>query len=103
MGIQSAAIRGAGVTGVTTTYITGTWTALGSAIGVRLRGGGAARSAGSPSRLQEAVVLAYPVSAFAAAASFKYWHAGAVLIPVGSLALVVLLVSRSGWTERPDE
>jgi uncharacterized membrane protein YoaK (UPF0700 family) len=103
MGTQSAAIRGAGVTGVTTTYITGTWTALSSAIGARLRGGEAHRLTRSPLRRQAAVVLGYPISAFATAATFRYWHAGAMLIPVSSLALVIVLLGRSRWTGRPGE
>lgn len=99
MGTQSAAIRSAGVTGVSTTYITGTWVAMSGAIGARLRGGGAPRFAGLPLRRQVGVVLGYPVAAFTAAAIFMYWHAGAVLIPVSAQPLVILLLSRSRrWT-----
>lgn len=88
MGAQSAVVRRWGKTGVSTTYITGTWTALSVGVASRLRGGAATAGTG-PLRRQATVLGLYALSALAVAAAFTAWQARAVLIPVALLAVAV--------------
>lgn len=98
MGVQSAAVRALGVSGVTTTYITGTWTSMVSGLVTRLR---AQRPAGrrsghppSPSRgvgLQAAVVGVYVLTAIAGAATETAWRLAAALLPAVAVGLVVVV------------
>jgi uncharacterized membrane protein YoaK (UPF0700 family) len=88
IGIQSAIVRRLRVPDVTTTYITGTWAALSTAIGARV-----ARRPGlewTVHARQAGVVALYPVGALAVAGAFRLWHGYATLIPTGLLTVVVV-------------
>lgn len=92
MGAQSALVRSLAVP-VSTTYITGTWTALSAGVASRLRP--SARDPAEHSRprvLQLMVVLAYLGTAAGAALAYSALGAGALAAPVGVL-LVVLAVA----------
>jgi uncharacterized membrane protein YoaK (UPF0700 family) len=90
MGGQSAAISRLGF-GVSTTYITGTWTATSSWLGRRLLG---RRNDTDPDtepgtvqrhRLQAAVVVSYFGTACLAAYLFRHWQAWALTLPAAAL------------------
>jgi uncharacterized membrane protein YoaK (UPF0700 family) len=92
MGGQSAAISRLGF-GVSTTYITGTWTATSSWVGRRLLGRrtdtDAAPDTGPGTeqrhRLQAAVVVSYFGTACLAAYLFHNWQAWALTLPAAAL------------------
>lgn len=92
MGRQSAAISRLGF-GVSTTYITGTWTATSRWLGARLRalGAGGERDADADAgaerrhRLQAAVVAGYFGTACLAAYLFHNWQAWALMLPAAAL------------------
>lgn len=98
MGIQSVAVRALRVSGVTTTYITGTWTSLVGDLANRVR---AARSGGAKPRpateplssagLQAAVVCVYLVAAVAGGAAEIKWLLAAAAVPTTIVFLVVAL------------
>lgn len=91
MGTQSAVVRRLQL-GVTTTYITGTLTAL--AMGLPERLGRRGRSGGTGARdmrLAAVVVAAYLAGAVTGAAAFLPWGAVAVVVPLGVLASVIVL------------
>jgi uncharacterized membrane protein YoaK (UPF0700 family) len=97
MGLQSVAVRSLGVTGVATTYITGTWTSLVAGLATRLR---EARLSGAPSAhtpqprgvgLQAAVVVSYGLAAVGGGAAETIWHLAAIVVPAAAVALVVVV------------
>ncbi|HEX5505555.1 MAG TPA: YoaK family protein [Thermomicrobiales bacterium] len=92
MGIQSTAVRALGVSGVTTTFITGTWTSLISGVVRRFRPADGTRredrQAGEGARLQAAVVGVYFVAAVAGGAAEGRWLLAAVALPAAAVALV---------------
>jgi uncharacterized membrane protein YoaK (UPF0700 family) len=92
MGTQSSLVRSLGVP-VTTTYITGTWTALSAGTGARFRNP-AAKPRGTSRRLQVLVVAVYLGTA--CGAGFAHFRIGApaAAIPLGLLVLVT--ASRPG-------
>ncbi|MEU8261130.1 YoaK family protein [Micromonospora sp. NPDC048999] len=96
MGVQSAVTYRWGRAGVSTTYITGTWTAFSIGVASRLRGREAGKSTGPLHR--EATVLGlYALTALGVAAAFTAWRAWAALIPV---ALLVLSVATAASVNR---
>lgn len=93
MGAQSAAVRASDVTGVTTTYMTGTYmNAVARAVN-RLRG--ASPSQVRPPSLPGAAWITYAVGALAGAGAEKAWHADSLFIPLTIVALVGAASSRS--------
>jgi uncharacterized membrane protein YoaK (UPF0700 family) len=88
MGIQGAAVRALGVSDVSTTYITGTWTGLISGLVGR-------RSTTIPgekkleTRIQAAVVIVYVLAAVAGGIAVTDWSVKATIIPVISIGLVI--------------
>jgi uncharacterized membrane protein YoaK (UPF0700 family) len=94
MGVQSALVRQLGVS-VTTTYITGTWTALSTWTGARLRGR-AAEPPGASRRLQAIVVVVYLGTACGAGFAHSRVGAAATAIPLGLLVLVA-----ASWLTAP--
>lgn len=100
MGIQSAAARVLNVSGVTTTYFTGTWAAfiegltrrLSALVGMRTVAG---QDRKLPSRQalarQAAVLCTYAVAAVAGSASVVRWQLRATALPVVPLALAIYL------------
>lgn len=101
MGTQSAAVARLGVPGVSTTYITGTWTALSSGFG-RRTAGLPDRPPGRDLARQFGVVAVYAAGALVAGLAFRAGHATATLIPVGLLVVAAVtggtLARRSGVT-----
>jgi uncharacterized membrane protein YoaK (UPF0700 family) len=106
MGVQSAAVAGLGVPGVTTTYITGTWTGITAGVAMWLRRRPAVRrgradpvsrpaeEAGPKGRgLQVAVVLVYLGGAIASGFASDAWGAAAAAVPLGILACVLLITA----------
>jgi uncharacterized membrane protein YoaK (UPF0700 family) len=96
MGIQSVAVRALGVSGVTTTYITGTWTTLISSLTNWLRSarrlGSLVRPSSPPpasARLQAAVVVIYVLAAVAGAVAETRWLLGAAVLPAIALSIVL--------------
>lgn len=95
MGLQSAAVRTLGVSGVTTTYITGTWTSMVSGLAARLRAlragqrrpGWATWLRGGVG-LQAAVVSVYGLAALAAGIAEIAWRLAAILLPAVAVAIV---------------
>jgi uncharacterized membrane protein YoaK (UPF0700 family) len=108
MGIQSAAAHRIGVPGVATTYVSGTLTSLAARLVGWLRTrGDAARSdqagtAGAP-WLAPCVWIAYGAGAVLAASAHYYWPSialhgirwpsAALLLPIGAIAVVILLAA----------
>ncbi|SCF31106.1 Uncharacterized membrane protein YoaK, UPF0700 family [Micromonospora viridifaciens] len=88
MGMQSAVTHRWGRAGVSTTYITGTWTAFSIGVASRLRGRETGKSTG-PLRRETTVLGLYALTALAVAAAFSAWAARAALLPVALLALAV--------------
>jgi uncharacterized membrane protein YoaK (UPF0700 family) len=102
MGIQSVAARTLGVSGVATTYITGTWTSLLSgltqwllrALRVSDATSGQSQPTNEPphgASVQAAVVCVYLVAAVAGGAAELRWRLAAGLVPTVVVALVVML------------
>jgi uncharacterized membrane protein YoaK (UPF0700 family) len=106
MGVQSAAVAGLGVPGVTTTYITGTWTGITAGVATWLRRrplvrrdrtGAVSQPAGESGPkgrgLQVAVVLVYLGGAIASGFASDAWGAAAAAVPLGILACVLLVTA----------
>lgn len=93
MGAQSGMVRHLDVP-VTTTYITGTWTALSAGVGNRLRRGrhDSARSDGRSLALQALVVGTYLSTAFGAATAYLSLGAAATFLPLGLLVAAVAVL-----------
>jgi uncharacterized membrane protein YoaK (UPF0700 family) len=96
MGLQSAAVRPLSVPGITTTYITGTWTSLVSVLAVRLhliRADSAAkpRPAATGATLQAGVLVVYGIAAIAGGAAYALWNLPVFVVPAIVMALVVVL------------
>lgn len=89
MGVQSSVARKLKPPGVTTTYITGTWTALANALGRRVRLHGNDPNAPTEQCAQLTVVVTYMLGALITSAAYVAWHAYAALIPAGALAVVL--------------
>jgi uncharacterized membrane protein YoaK (UPF0700 family) len=102
MGLQSVAVRPLSVPGITTTYITGTWTSLISDLAVRLhviRGGGIPDESpprpSSGARLQAIVLLFYGIAAVGGGAANARWGVASIFLPavvIGIVALLALLI-----------
>jgi uncharacterized membrane protein YoaK (UPF0700 family) len=92
MGVQSAAVARLAVPGVTTTYITGTWTGITAGVATWLRRSSRPRPAGEEPhrRLQVAVVAVYLGGAVAGGFGHDGWGPAAAAIPLGVLAGVVV-------------
>lgn len=89
MGMQSATVARLPV-GVSTTYITGTWTAVSTWAASRMRRVSTATERSSDARIQGAVVVCYFAAALAAGYVFRAASGVAAAIPAGSTALVSL-------------
>ena len=89
MGVQSAAARRLDVSGVTTTFVTGTLTNLVSLIALH---GVVPGAGGQSKRLLAAVWGVYVLGAMAAAAAMQTAAAAGLLVPV-VLVLVVIVVA----------
>lgn len=84
MGAQSAAVRASDVRGVNTTYMTSTL--LNAIAGLVQRGRGNAAS--EAPRLPGAAWVTYGIGALIGVLTVRSWHAGAVAIPLGVVAVV---------------
>ncbi len=100
MGLQSGAVRILGVVGVTTTYITGTWTSMVAGLVGQLRHAHAPDRSGGRSQeprrgvgIQAAVVGVYLAAAVAGGAAEIAWHWAAMLLPTVAVGLVVALAA----------
>lgn len=100
MGIQSAAVRTLGVSGVATTYITGTWVSLISGVVAHARATLSAGKKAAPTsasaetssrRLQATVLAVYVVAAVAGGVVESRWHLAATAPPTIVVALVVAI------------
>jgi uncharacterized membrane protein YoaK (UPF0700 family) len=93
MGAQSGLIGHLDVP-VSTTYITGTWTAVSARTARRLRrrasGDPTAVAADASTVLQAIVVTGYLATAYVAALAFRHLGAVATMIPLGVLVLVTI-------------
>jgi uncharacterized membrane protein YoaK (UPF0700 family) len=100
MGTQSAMVRTMGVP-VSTTYITGTWTALSAGVAARLRQSSSTDADPAPSHaLQALVVAAYLATAAGAGLAYTTFGAFASAVPVAVLVLLLAVAARQpGWTE----
>jgi uncharacterized membrane protein YoaK (UPF0700 family) len=101
MGTQSGMVRAMGVP-VSTTYITGTWTALSVGVAARLRRSSRTEPADpAPSHaLQALVVGAYLATAAGAGLAHATSGAFASAVPVAVLLLLLAVAARqAGWTE----
>jgi uncharacterized membrane protein YoaK (UPF0700 family) len=92
MGLQSVAVTALGIRGVTTTYITGTWTALMSGLVRELP---AERTGTKPepppgTGLQAAVVGIYLLAAVVSGVAATLWHLTAFAVPTVVVAAVVI-------------
>jgi uncharacterized membrane protein YoaK (UPF0700 family) len=101
MGIQSVAVRELGVSGITTTYITGTWTSLigESVIRARSRLRPARPATPAPARphvrhVQAAVLAVYVLAAVVGGLAESRWLLAAAVLPVVAVALVVAVAWR---------
>jgi len=88
MGIQGAAVRALGVSDVSTTYITGTWTGLISSL-VRQRHLTISGEKRVETRIQAAVVIVYVLAAIARGVAVTNWLVKATIIPVITIGLVI--------------
>lgn len=91
MGVQSAAVNALGVSGISTTYITGTWTSLVSSL-VRRKRPTTSKNKHKEiltTRLQAAVVVAYVLAAVAGGVSEVNWSLKAAIIPVITVSFVI--------------
>lgn len=95
MGMQSAVVARLPV-GVSTTYITGTWTAVSTWAAALARRSGEAADRSADARVQVPVVLCYLVAALAAGYLFRAAGGAVAAIPSGAVGLVsvVLCVRR---------
>lgn len=99
MGIQSTAVRVLGVSGVATTYITGTWTSLVSGLTRRLTSaasGKEPRQSSLPSGgtvIQAAVVLVYILAAVGGGVLYATWFLDATFVPAIGVAIVVVVAA----------
>ncbi len=97
MGIQSTAVRILGVSGVATTYITGTWTSLVSGLTRRLTSATSGTKPGQPSLrsggtvIQAAVVLVYILAAVGGGLSYTALFLDAALVPAIGVGFVVVV------------
>ncbi|HUC63589.1 MAG TPA: YoaK family protein [Alphaproteobacteria bacterium] len=93
MGVQSAAMRRSGSSGIVTTYITGTMTALCVGVVMRLRHVAlpAPRAAAQPVRWHAAVVVTYGLGALAAGALQSHAPLWTAVPPVVALGLALFL------------
>jgi uncharacterized membrane protein YoaK (UPF0700 family) len=97
MGIQSTAVRVLGVSGVATTYITGTWTSLVSGLTTRLRSAASGREFKKGSLpfagtgIQAAVVSVYILAAVAGGLAETTLFLNAALVPAVIVGVVVLV------------
>jgi len=92
MGVQSAAVNALGVSGISTTYITGTWTSLVSSIVRRKRPTTTSKNKHKEiltTRLQAAVVVAYVLAAVAGGVSEVNWSLKVAIIPVITVSFVI--------------
>jgi uncharacterized membrane protein YoaK (UPF0700 family) len=91
MGVQSAGVNALGVSGISTTYITGTWTILIGSL-ARRKGQTASKNNGKEvptTRLQAMVVVAYVAAAVAGGVSEISWSLKAAIIPVITIGIVI--------------
>ena len=88
MGLQGAAVRALGVSDVSTTYITGTWTGLISSL-VRQRHLTISGEKRVETRIQAAVVIVYVLAAIAGGVAVTNWSVKATIIPVITIGLVI--------------
>jgi uncharacterized membrane protein YoaK (UPF0700 family) len=100
LGLQSAAVRTLGIVGVTTTYITGTWTSMVAGLISQLRralrphtSGGRTVAPQHGVGLQAAVLAVYLVAAMAGGAAEIAWQWNAMLLPTMAVGLVVALAA----------
>jgi uncharacterized membrane protein YoaK (UPF0700 family) len=95
MGLQGVAVRALDVSGVTTTYITGTYTSLAAGLAKRLRRaslpppeGRVPRPAPHGQGLQAAVVVVYVLAAVAGGVAETRWRLAAYVVPAIAVACV---------------
>jgi uncharacterized membrane protein YoaK (UPF0700 family) len=91
MGIQSAAVRALGVSDISITYITGTYTSLVSSLASQRRSK-TLKNTGKgtvETRLKAAVVVVYVLAAIAGGVAETSWLLKAAIIPVISIGLVI--------------
>jgi uncharacterized membrane protein YoaK (UPF0700 family) len=91
MGVQSAAVNALGVYGISTTYITGTWTSLIGSLARRKRKT-TSKNKGKEiltTRLHAMVVVAYVMAAVAGGISEINWSLKAAIIPVITVGFVI--------------
>jgi uncharacterized membrane protein YoaK (UPF0700 family) len=92
MGMQSVAVTALGIHGVTTTYITGTWTGMMSGLVRRLSQGQQDDAEPPPViGIQAAVVGIYPLAAVVGGFAQARWHLLALAIPAVVVAVVVVV------------
>jgi uncharacterized membrane protein YoaK (UPF0700 family) len=89
MGMQSALVARLRVH-VSTTYITGTWTAVSTWAAGRLRRSNEAADRSRAARTQVAVVVCYFLAALAAGCLFRVAGGAVAAIPAGAVGLVSL-------------
>jgi uncharacterized membrane protein YoaK (UPF0700 family) len=116
MGLQSIAVRALDVSGVTTTYITGTYTSLTVGLAKRLRRaslpppeGRVPRPAPHGQGLQAAVVAVYVLAAVAGGVAETHWRLAAYVVPAIAVAGVAAAAharfrrDEGGRLEEPSE
>jgi len=91
MGVQSAAVNALGVSGISTTYITGTWTSLVGSLARRRRPTTSKSKSKEilKTRLQAAVVVVYVLAAIVGGVIEINWSLKAAIIPVIAVGLVI--------------
>jgi uncharacterized membrane protein YoaK (UPF0700 family) len=91
MGIQSAAVRALGVSDISTTYITGTYTSLVSSLASRRRSKTLKDTSKGrvETRLKAAVIVVYVLAAIVGGVAEVSWSLKAAIIPVISIGLVI--------------
>jgi uncharacterized membrane protein YoaK (UPF0700 family) len=101
MGTQSVAVRDLGVSGITTTYITGTWTSLISESVLRARARTLSARPATPApvtphsrHVQAAVLAVYVLAAVVGGLAESRWRLAAAALPVVAVALVVAVAWR---------
>lgn len=93
MGMQSAVVARLPV-GVSTTYITGTWTAVSTWVAGRLRRSREATERSADARTQAAVLVCYFVAALGAGLLYRAAGGAVAAIPAGTVGLVSLALCR---------
>jgi uncharacterized membrane protein YoaK (UPF0700 family) len=90
MGIQSTAVHALGVSGISTTYITGTWTRLVSSLTFKGRSLTSKSTVKETSdrRIQAMVLVVYVLAAIAGGLTESNWQLKAAVIPVIGIGLV---------------